>query len=284
MKFTLYASAKNFAADVLSILKRHEIQNNLLIKNVEMGLGSEDNSNMVMASVKNDSGDVILTAVRTLPHPMVMYETDNIRNDDVLDFFVRSLIENNISVDFIMTVKSLAKKFTEIYSRLTENNFYNNESLVLYLLDCVNDIVIPNGRFRAANENDMFYLPYWYADFPPACNIGEYDLASGIEGAKRGIEKGVAYIWEDDFPVSLAGSVRRTSDCAIIGQVYTPPHLRGKGYSSACVSKLSQKLLDDGFRHCALYADCANQFSNRVYQKVGYKEIFWYDQYKLVKE
>jgi predicted GNAT family acetyltransferase len=76
--------------------------------------------------------------------------------------------------------------------------------------------------------------------------------------------------------------VRSVSDCAIIGQVYTPPNLRGRGYSTACVWHLTRKLLNDGFKHCALYADRANPYSNRVYQKIGYKETSWFDQYKII--
>ena len=278
MIFTHYNDSKIFASDVIDSVCKHEIQNNLLLKNIGYG------PNKVMATVKDDNGKLLLTAIRTIPFPMVIYETDNIRNDDVVAFFAKSLIENGIDIDFIMTEKALAKNFCEIYGELTGKSYHNNESLVLYVLEKVNELSLTSGKFRNANQNDMFYLPYWYADFAPACNIGSYDLNGGVESAQNGIEKGSAYIWEDNYPVSLAASVRRTSNCTYIGQVYTPPNLRGKGYSTACVASLSQKLFDDGFRYCALYADCANPYSNKVYQKIGYKEVFWYDQYKLVKE
>jgi predicted GNAT family acetyltransferase len=276
MIFTYYTTAKDFAEDVLPILNRHEIQNNLIYKNIGDG--------KFMASVKDDYGNIILTAARTVPFPMTMYETDNIRNDDAVDFFIQSLVERGLEVDLIMTEKALAKSFCEQYGKLTGKGYYLKESLVLYLLDKVNELTPTRGSFRVVNPDDMFYIPYWYADFPPACGIGEYSLAAGVEGANRAVEKGTAYVWVDGYPVSVAASVRSTSDCAIVGQVYTPPNLRGKGYSTACVWYLSQKLFDDGFKYCALYANCDNPYSNRVYQKIGYKEIFWYDQYKLTDE
>jgi predicted GNAT family acetyltransferase len=89
------------------------------------------------------------------------------------------------------------------------------------------------------------------------------------------------FIWEDAYPVSMAAAVREVTGCRFIGHVYTPPHFRGNGYSTACVSALTQKLLDDGYRYVALYADCGNPYSNAVYRKIGYKEVFWYDQYKV---
>lgn len=273
MKFTLYNTSSEFSADVLPVLNKHEIQNNIIYKNIGDG--------KFMATVTNDNGNIILTATRTESLPMVMYETDNIRNDDAVALFTRSLVECGIDVDFIMTETLLAKSFCEHYSKLTKKEFFKKESLVLYLLEKVNDILLVNGTFRKVTDDDMFYLPYWLADFVPACNLGEYNLSGGIEGANKAVKNGNSYVWVNDYPVSLATKTREVSGCAIIAQVYTPPNLRGKGYSTACVWNLSKKLLDEGYKYCALYADCANAASNKVYQKIGYKEVFWYDQYKV---
>ncbi len=282
MIFTHYTEVQDFAADVLETIKKHEIQNNLLLLNINNGLESRDNSNMVMATVKDERGKILLTAIRTAPFPMVLYETDNIRNDAAVGFFAGSLVENKIDIDLFMTEKALARSFCERYGAMTSKHFDNNMNMVLYILKELKNPslpALPSGGFRKANENDMYYLPYWYADFIPACHLGDYDLQGGMENAKRAIESGTAYIWEDGVPVSLAASVRRTSDCIFIGSVYTPPNFRGKGYSTACVWNLTQSLLDEGFDCCALYADCANPYSNKVYQKIGYKESFYYDQY-----
>lgn len=275
MIFTHYTSSKAFSDDALEILNHHEIQNNLLYKNIG------DEPNKIMMTVKDNNGKILLTATRTIPFPMVMYETDNIRNDEVVSFFAKSLLAHNIDVDFIMTEKALAKSFCEIYGKLLGRDFYCNESLVLYVINKVNELPEVNGNFSMATEKDMYYLPYWWADFAPACNIGEYHLASGIEDAQKAITNRNVYLWKDNSPVSVAAVIRQTSNCSFIGQVYTPPHLRGKGYSTACVGQLTKMLLDDGCTNVALYADCANPYSNRVYQKIGYQKVFWYDQYKV---
>lgn len=281
MIFTQYDSAKVFALEVSDTLNRHEIQNNLLFKNIHDGLQREDNSNMVMATVKDEAGRVLLTAVRTIPFPMVMYETDNVRNDRVTHFFAESLVKHEIDVDYFMTEKDLARDFCETYGTLNGKKYYNNQSLALFLLDKVNDVSSQKGFLRKANENDMFYLPFWYADFIPACHIGDYDLDGGIRNAGQAVSDGRLYVWVDGVPVSCAASGRQTSNCIFIGNVYTPPNLRGRGYSTACIAQLSQRLLDNGWKFCGLYADCANPYSNKVYRKVGYREVFYYDQYKL---
>lgn len=43
-----------------------------------------------------------------------------------------------------------------------------------------------------------------------------------------------------------------------------------KGYSTACMAFLSQKLLDEGWKYCGLYADCAYPYSNKVNQRFKY--------------
>ncbi|MEO2005035.1 MAG: GNAT family N-acetyltransferase [Candidatus Poribacteria bacterium] len=48
------------------------------------------------------------------------------------------------------------------------------------------------------------------------------------------------------------------------------PELRGRGYASALVAKLSQHMLDSGFSFCVLYTDLANPRSNAIYEKIGY--------------
>ena len=66
-----------------------------------------------------------------------------------------------------------------------------------------------------------------------------------------------------------------------VNAVYTPPGLRGRGYASACVAALSQKLLDEGRRYCFLFTDLANPTSNRIYQAVGYEAVVDVDEYKF---
>ena len=58
-----------------------------------------------------------------------------------------------------------------------------------------------------------------------------------------------------------------------IGPVYTPPALRGRGYASACVARLSQDKLDEGRTFCFLYTDLSNPTSNHIYQEIGYEPV-----------
>jgi uncharacterized protein len=286
MQFILHHDVQEFADQVMGLLNRQEIQNNLLIHNINNGLAhkNQEAGGLFMATVRDAEGAILLTAVRTPPHALVFYETGNQANDGALDCLARGLVEAAIPIDVFAAERDLASRFASLYSSRSKKAFYIHQNLVLYLLEHVHAPPAPSGHFRPAGRQDIFYLPYWLADFVPACHIGEYNLEQGIKNANQMIQNGTGFIWEDGVPVSLAAHVRRTDHCAIIGAVYTPPFVRSQGYSTACVAALSAKLLADGWQSCALYADCANPWSNRVYQKIGYQQVLFYDEYRMVSE
>ena len=65
----------------------------------------------------------------------------------------------------------------------------------------------------------------------------------------------------------------RTPNSIRVGYVYTPRELRGRGYASATVAEVSQRMLDSGLRFCVLYTDLSNQTSNAIYQRIGYQVV-----------
>ena len=84
-------------------------------------------------------------------------------------------------------------------------------------------------------------------------------------------QRGV-FLWEDDgAPVSMAGYSGPTPNGIRVVAVYTPPHLRGRGYATTCVAALSQRLLEGGRKLVFLFTDLANPTSNHIYQEIGYE-------------
>jgi uncharacterized protein len=87
---------------------------------------------------------------------------------------------------------------------------------------------------------------------------------------------GEMYLWAvGGRPVASVAFVPTTpaGDAGRINAVFTLEGERGKGYASACVGALSQRLLDQGWRYCLIFADRSNATTNRIYSRLGYREI-----------
>ena len=87
------------------------------------------------------------------------------------------------------------------------------------------------------------------------------------------IADGSLFIWENDDAVAMAGLEHETARGIAISWVYTPAHVRRRGYATACVATLTQSILDGGKKFCCLYTDLANPASNSIYQKIGYRPV-----------
>jgi len=98
---------------------------------------------------------------------------------------------------------------------------------------------------------------------------GPSDFARAAVRARR------FHLWLDEAGAAVASAnwTGPTPNGARVNAVYTPPGLRGKGYASALVGALCQKLLDSGRRFGVLFADAANPTSNSIYRKLGFEFV-----------
>jgi RimJ/RimL family protein N-acetyltransferase len=72
-------------------------------------------------------------------------------------------------------------------------------------------------------------------------------------------------------PVSVAAIVRQSRTVAAIGAVFTPPEERSRGYAGSVTAALCDRIFADGKRTACLYTDLENFYSNRCYEKVGFR-------------
>jgi hypothetical protein len=129
---------------------------------------------------------------------------------------------------------------------------------------------VPLGHFRIAAAQDVELLALWIREFMTEVEDHQGDAQ---ELATSRLAAGQLFIWEDGEPVSMAGWTGRTDRGVRIGFVYTPPRLRGRGYASACVTALTQRMLASGLQYCCLYTDVANPTSNAIYARIGYRPV-----------
>jgi GNAT superfamily N-acetyltransferase len=135
-----------------------------------------------------------------------------------------------------------------------------------------------SGAPRPATEDDRGLLRDWLTEFADEA-VG--DLPPALHRLDQVLDQRLGpdptsgfALWEDrERPVSLTGFGGPTPNGMRIGPVYTPPELRGRGYASALVARVSQAQLDAGRRFCFLYTDLANPTSNKIYVDVGYERV-----------
>ncbi|MFE9611834.1 GNAT family N-acetyltransferase [Streptomyces sp. NPDC006012] len=132
---------------------------------------------------------------------------------------------------------------------------------------------LPEGRGRVVGEQDHEQLVRWCGEF--LADVGEaLSLDAGSWAASRFADKHFT-VWEtpDGTPVSMAGSTSLIGGMIRVDPVYTPAHLRGRGYAGAVTVEVSRAALSAGATDVVLFTNPANPTSNALYQRIGYVRV-----------
>ncbi|MER5990524.1 GNAT family N-acetyltransferase [Streptomyces viridosporus] len=131
----------------------------------------------------------------------------------------------------------------------------------------------PAGRGRVLGEQDLEDVMFWCGEFAKA--VGEdVVIDAGTWAGTRFADKRYT-LWEtpDGTPVSFAGMNPLIGGQVQVDVVYTPAHLRGRGYAGAVTAEVSRAALAAGARDVVLFADLSNPTSNALYQRLGYRML-----------
>ncbi|MEU7304587.1 GNAT family N-acetyltransferase [Streptomyces sp. NPDC007206] len=132
---------------------------------------------------------------------------------------------------------------------------------------------MPAGRARVLGEQDLDEAMFWCGEFAKA--VGEdVSIDAGTWAGTRFADKRYT-LWEtpDGAPVSVAGMNPLIGGQIQVDVVYTPAHLRGRGYAAAVTAEVSRAALAAGARDVVLFADLSNPASNALYQRLGYRTL-----------
>jgi predicted GNAT family acetyltransferase len=78
---------------------------------------------------------------------------------------------------------------------------------------------------------------------------------------------------EDGTPVSTATLTARTPDCVLVGGVWTPPELRGRGLARAVVAGALLDARSEGATRSVLFTGQENRSAQQVYRTLGYRLV-----------
>ncbi|KUM78428.1 GNAT family N-acetyltransferase [Streptomyces curacoi] len=140
------------------------------------------------------------------------------------------------------------------------------------------------GRGRVTGEKDHEQVVRWCREFCVDVreNVSMDAIDAGSWADTRFADKHFTF-WEtpEGVPVSMAGSTSMVGGMVRVDPVYTPAHLRGRGYAGAVTVEVSRAALAAGATDVVLYADPANPTSNALYQRIGYVHIADFAGYKF---
>ncbi|TWP47231.1 GNAT family N-acetyltransferase [Lentzea tibetensis] len=138
------------------------------------------------------------------------------------------------------------------------------------------------GTFRMAGEDDVPLLAGWRHDFYAEALPSEPQTASGEEIIRSSLALGYGNaLWErDGTPVAWATAGPPNNGMSRVGPVYTPPEHRRHGYGAAVTAAVSRWALDAGAEHVVLFADLLNPVSNSIYQRIGYRPVCDWTDYR----
>jgi hypothetical protein len=116
---------------------------------------------------------------------------------------------------------------------------------------------------RRATDADAAGLAELYAE------AGE--MARDEAGVRRVLAQGRFFVAEEGGQIVAAAlTSSEAPDMAMIGGVFTPPHLRNRGYATACVEALCRELLNEGIEPCLFYD---NPRAGSIYRRLGFRDV-----------
>ncbi|MEU6552910.1 GNAT family N-acetyltransferase [Streptomyces sp. NPDC046915] len=214
-------------------------------------------------------GAVRAALFRTPPHPWNITPV----TAEEADALAARLLELGHTVPGVLAERETAAAFTAAWERRAGDRGALRERQRLYrLADLAVPEPAPEGRARVAGAADRELLARWFEEFADATDQRGF-MDPGAWADARIANGGVTF-WEtpDGVPVAMAGVTPEVAGQLRVAPVYTPAHLRGRGYAGAVTAEVSRVALKAG-TEVLLFTDLANPTSNGLYRRLGYRPV-----------
>ncbi len=281
MRLRHFDDAAEFYQRTEAFLLAHEAEHNLLLGfGARLARHPDPDAQPPFLATVEDGGSIVLAAMMTPPHNLVLSRTDE---PAALAPLADELRRRYPALPGVLGPAGVSRAFAETWQWVSGQSYHPGVAQRIFQLDAVRPVEGMPGELRRATPADRDLVTDWLAAFHREA-LGEMPDRGTVERAadrRLTSDTNALYLWHDGEPVSMAGISGPTPNGIRVNAVYTPPERRGRGYASACVAALSQRMLDSGRRHCFLFTDLANPTSNRIYQAIGYRPVCDVDEYRF---
>ena len=262
---TSYNTPKEFLGDSEKILEQRALENNLILGICN---GFADKSKVYDGCVFINAfanNQIQASSIKTISKAIVSGTTQDIHHiKSLADYY----LDKGIHLSGAIGESFYSIEFSKFYGK----GQVGARTLIVHKLVSVNSLPIAPGNLVPAILNDIDLLTDWIINFEEDTQtFPKQSRAQILKSTQARVELGDFFKWIDNNEiVSIAAIVRKTKKAGIVGLVYTPAKLRGRGYATSCVQKLSEYILSSGYRYCGLFTDKSNPTSNHIYKKIGY--------------
>lgn len=214
-------------------------------------------------------------AVRTPPYNLVLGDTPD---PAAIEMLAACIADREGPVPGVVGNRPGVDVFLEAWKRETGELGLLEMAQGVYSIENLIMPARPRGDSRPATPSDHELAVDWIerftAELPPYEAPDSPRVRRYVERRLDSNTRDGIWLWEaGGDPVSLCGYGGETPNGIRIGPVYTPPGLRGNGYASALVADVTAAQLAAGRRFCFLFTDLANPTSNRIYSRLGYRQV-----------
>lgn len=285
MHLAVYPTAAAYLAKTQVALERNEVANNLMLGTcLRLVEGANPWGNDPPYLVTVTEGDALVAAASMTPPFNLVVFNEHSEQEEARPAFTMiacDLLDRQQRVPGVNGPAVLSQAFAQIWGELTATKPQTKRSLRAFELRQIIHPIYPPGQLRIANLDDLTLLTAWRIAFTTEVADQPQKPEQVAEGVQHGIEAGSYFFWDHQGAVALAAKTRPTPHGIAIGPVYTPPEQRNRGYASALVAALSQRLLAEGYQFCTLFTDQANPTANSIYQKIGYRSVCDFVEYEF---
>ncbi|MDB4960530.1 MAG: putative acetyltransferase [Myxococcales bacterium] len=278
LEVDIVEDAPTFDALVRGLLEKHEPENNLFLGSLD-ALRKDPPASPPLMVRASDHGRTVFAAIRREPHLLVTRGTE-----EAIAATAAKLAEHGAQIGAVTGPMPAAGTFATAWAQLHRRRAIVTEDERLYQLTEVSWPAPVPGAMRLIGLGDLELATTWALAFDAEAHlvmpVRTFDQVSQL--LTRRIGAGNLFGWElDNQLVAMAGLVRSTTRTIAINSVYTPPNQRGRGFASSLVAGVTQVGLQRGKDCVVLYTDLSNPTSNSIYQKLGYRPVCEWKNYRI---
>jgi predicted GNAT family acetyltransferase len=276
MRANFFADPGEWLQRTEPFLLRREAENNLAL-GVASRLCRKPAEMALCCDVEETTGAVLAVGVQAKEWNMIVTQSP----DDVIERMALEISAKPQATGMpgVSGPSDAAGAFARQWAKITGKPAMQKGHLRIYQADQIATPQNVSGAMVPAAREDLDRIVAWMIDFSHALDDPRPVERADIE---ERFHAGHFFLWRDlGQTVSMAAWAGPTPKGIRINSVYTPPEFRNHGYASANVAALSQHLLDSGRKFVFLFTDLLNPTSNSIYQKIGYRPVCDFADYRF---